>query len=73
MRFHVAQLSKNRPVSDSACIHQSGHAHRMSCLECELPDLLAVSGPPDPALVDLIEQAFLEGKIDNQKAEPTYL
>ncbi len=45
----------------------------MPCLNCELPDLLEVSRPPDPALVDLIEQAFLEGQIDSQKAELAYL
>ncbi len=29
--------------------------------------------PPDPELVDLIEQAFLEGQIDGQKADLAYL
>ena len=28
--------------------------------------------PPDPDLVDLIEQAFLEGQIDGQKADLAY-
>ena len=36
------------------------HAHRMPCLHCEIPNLLQESMPPDPDLVDLIEQAFLE-------------
>ena len=45
----------------------------MQCLKCELPYLLEVSRPPDPELVDLIEQAFLEGQIDSQKAELAYL
>jgi len=45
----------------------------MSCLQCELPNLLESSRPPDPELVDLIEQAFLEGQIDGQKAEMAYL
>jgi hypothetical protein len=29
--------------------------------------------PPDPDLVDLIEQAFLEGQFDGQKADLAYL
>ncbi len=29
--------------------------------------------PPDPELVDLIEQAFIQGQIDSQKAELAYL
>ena len=29
--------------------------------------------PPDPELVDLIEQAFIEGQIDSQEAELGYL
>ncbi len=45
----------------------------MSCLKCELPDLLEASRPTDPELVDLIEQAFIEGQIDSQKADLTYL
>ena len=49
------------------------HAHRMACLKCELPGLLEASRPPDPELVDLIEQAFIEGQIDSQKAELAYL
>ena len=44
----------------------------MPCLKCELPDLLEVSRPPDPELVDLIEQAFIEGQIDGQKADLAY-
>ncbi len=49
------------------------HAHRMPCLKCDLPYLLEVSRPPDPELVDLIEQTYLEGQIDSQKADLTYL
>ena len=49
------------------------HAHRMLCLECELADLLEQSMPPDPEMVDLIEQAFIEGQIDSQEAELAYL
>ncbi len=48
------------------------HAHKMLCLKCELPDLLQESMPPDPELVDLIEQAFIEGQIDSQKADLAY-
>ena len=29
--------------------------------------------PPDPEFVDLIEQAFIEGQIDSQKADLAYL
>ncbi len=29
--------------------------------------------PPDPDLVDLIEQAFIDGQIDSQVAELAYL
>ena len=49
------------------------HAHRMPCIRCELPHLLEVSRPPDPELVDLIEQAFIEGQLDSQKADLAYL
>ena len=45
----------------------------MLCLECQLPYLLEASRPPDPELVDLIEQAFIEGQIDSEKAELAYL
>ncbi len=45
------------------------HAHRMSCLKCDLPYLLEVSRPPDSELVDLIEQAFIEGQIDSQEGQ----
>ena len=41
----------------------------MPCLLCELPELLEQTSPPDPDLVDLIEQAFLEGQIDGVKAD----
>ena len=45
----------------------------MSCLHCELSSLLQASRPPDAELVDLIEQAFLEGQIDGQKVDLAYL
>ena len=44
----------------------------MSCLHCELPKLLEASRSPDPDLVDLIEQAFLEGQIDGVAADFAY-
>ncbi len=49
------------------------HADRMPCLKCELPHLLEASRPPDPELLDLIEQAFIEGQINSQQAELAYL
>ena len=44
----------------------------MPCFQCELPEILDATRPPDPELVDLIEQAFLEGQIDSQKADLAY-
>ena len=60
-------------VSDGALSSRVGHAHRMPCLQCELPRILEETRPPDPDMVDMIEQAFLEGQIDGQKAELAYL
>ena len=45
----------------------------MSCLHCDLSELLEQTRPPDPDLVDLIEQAFIDGQIDGQVAELAYL
>ncbi len=45
----------------------------MPCLNCELPYLLEASRPPDPELVDLIEQAFIAGDIDGETQELAYL
>ena len=45
----------------------------MPCFQCELPEILEATRPPDPELVGLIEQAFLEGQIDSQKADLAYL
>ena len=59
--------------SDKAINPKSRHAQRMSCLQCELPEILEATRPPDPELVDLIEQAFLEGQIDSQRAELAYV
>ena len=63
----------NRPVSNGAIYPQSVQAHRMLCLHCDIAELLEASRPPDPELVDLIEQAFLEGQIDSRKSELAYL
>ncbi len=45
----------------------------MLCLHCNLSQILEQTRPPDAEFVDLIEQAFLEGQIDGQKAELAYL
>jgi hypothetical protein len=42
-------------------------------MSCDLSELLEQSRPPDSELVDLIEQAFLDGLIDGQKADLAYL
>ena len=41
----------------------------MSCLHCDLSEILELPRPPDPDLVDLIEQALRLGQIDSQKAD----
>ena len=45
----------------------------MPCVQCELPDLLLESMSPDQDLVDLIEQAFLEGQIDGPQVDLVHL
>ncbi len=60
-------------ISKQASDPQSGHARRMSCIQCDLSAILEQSRPPDPELVDLIEQAYLEGQIDTERAELAYL
>ena len=45
----------------------------MLCIHCDLSEILEQTRPPDPELVDLIEQAFLEGQIDSERAELAYL
>ena len=44
----------------------------MSCLHCDLSEILEQTRPPDPELVDLIEQAFIEGQIDGEAQELAY-
>jgi len=45
----------------------------MSCIHCDLFEILEQTRPSDPELVDLIEQAFIDGQIDCQEAELAYL
>jgi hypothetical protein len=45
----------------------------MSCLHCDLSEILELARPPGPDLVDLIGQAFVDGLIDGQKADLAYL
>ncbi len=66
-------FSKKRLVSNGASSPQSGHAHGMPCLHSDLSELLEQTRPPDPDLVDLIEQAFIEGQIDSLEAGLAYL
>ena len=63
----------NNRVSGEAVTLTSRHSHGMPCLQCELPNLLQESMPPDPDLVELIEQALIEGQIDSQRADLAYL
>jgi len=44
----------------------------MPCLQCELPNILEETRPPDPDMVDMIERAFNEAQIDGQKADMPY-
>ncbi len=45
----------------------------MSCLQCDLSEILDQTRPPDTELVDLLEQAFIDGQIDSKRAELAYL
>ncbi len=45
----------------------------MSCIHCDLSEILEQTRPPDPELVDLIEQAFIEEQIDSKRAGLDYL
>ena len=38
-----------------------------------MEELLRASAPPDPELVDMIEQAFLEGIIDGETEDLAYI
>lgn len=54
-------------VSEDAAKAPGSHASQMECLHCELPDLLERRQLPDEEMLDLIEQAFLEGQIDGEE------
>ena len=45
----------------------------MACIHCELPELIERARPPDEEMVDLIEQAFLDGQIYGVRADLAYL
>ena len=42
-------------------------------MSCDLSEILERTRPPDPELVDLIEQAFLVGQIDGLRADMAYI
>ncbi len=42
-------------------------------MSCDLSEILEGARPPDPELVDLIEQSFFEGQIDGLRADLAYL
>ena len=42
-------------------------------MSCDLSEILERTRPPDPELVDLIEQAFLEGQIDGNTEDLAYI
>ena len=66
-------FSRFRQVSRVGRSWHSDHPYTMSCLHCDLPEILELIRPPDPDIVDLIEQALLEGQIDRLKADLAYL
>ena len=44
----------------------------MPRVHCHIDKIMEASRPPDPDLVDLIEQAFLEGQIDGETLKLAY-
>jgi len=52
-----ARFCKKSLISRVATNSQPYHAYGMPCIHCDLPELLELVRPPDPDLVDLIEQA----------------
>ena len=48
---------------------EPGHPLAMSCLHCDVANLLEL---PDPDFENLIEQAFLEGTIDGETQDLVY-
>jgi hypothetical protein len=63
------RFCKKSLISRVATNSQPYHAYGMSCLQCELPELPEASRPPDSELLDLIEQAFLDGQFDTQEVQ----
>jgi hypothetical protein len=61
------------PVSRVGNNLRVDQARKMSCLHCDLSEILELARPPGPDLVDLIGQAFVDGLIDGQKADLAYL
>ncbi len=66
------RMNKNTPLNQNY-ICSIGDDGTQSCLHYDLSEILEQTRPPDPDLVDLIEQAFLEGQIDSKTAELAYL
>ncbi len=73
--FLFADLSNLNELPNYGLCNVPGvtHSHCMTCLQCDIAELLLDSMPPDGEFVDLIEQAFLDSQIDSQAAELTYL
>ena len=61
-------FSMNNRITNGVSDQEPGHAHRMSCIQCEVSNLLLEATPPDQDMVELIEQAFSGEQIDSQKA-----
>ncbi len=60
------------PLIDLAASVRTNHPQWMSCVHCELSELLKETRPPDLEFVVLIERAFLEGQIDGLRADLAY-
>ena len=63
-------FSKKSLDSDAVNNPRCGHDYGM--LFDQISALLEQTRPPDSELVDLIEQAFLEGQIDGKRADLAY-
>ena len=71
--MHGTYFDRNRLVSRVGCSPRVDQARKTSCLHSDLSKILELARPPDPDLVDLIEQALLLGQIDGQRADFAYL
>ena len=71
--MHGTYFDRNRLVSRVGCSPRVDQARKTSCLHSDLSKILELARPPDPDLVDLIEQAFLLGQIDDRRADLAYL